>query len=176
MTPFACISADPMWAELGGGGRGAQNHYEVASTPEIIRVMLSSPVWRPARDAHLWLWVTDNFLEDGLLVMRALGFRYVRTAVWVKTSANQERLAFGLGQYMRGQHELALFGVRGRAPARARDVGSVIIAPRGRHSRKPDEFYERAERLSPAPRLEMFAREPRAGWTVWGNEVEARDT
>jgi N6-adenosine-specific RNA methylase IME4 len=169
---YRCIVADPMWEETGGGGRGAQNHYEVASTPEIIRIMLSAPCWRPARSAHLWLWVTDNFLKDGLLVMCALGFRYVRTRVWVKLDERRaDGLAFGIGQYSRGQHELALLGVRGRCPPLCRDLGSVCMAPIGEHSAKPDKFCEDCERVSPGPRLEMFARRARPGWDVWGNEA-----
>lgn len=167
---YRCIVADPPWEETGGGGRGAQNHYEVADTASIIRAMVSAPCWRPATSAHLWLWVTDNFLADGLLVVRALGFRYVRTRVWVKLNA-QGDLAFGMGQYARGAHELVLFGVRGRCPALCRDLRSVCEAPVAEHSRKPDKFFAETERVSPGPRLEMFARRARPGWDVWGNEA-----
>lgn len=132
--------------------------------------MLTAPVWQPDDDSHLWLWVTDNYLKDGLLVMEALGYRYVRTRVWVKLAA-QGGLAFGMGHYARGQHELILFGVRGRCPRQCRDLGSVCEAPVGEHSVKPAKFYEETERVSPGPRLEMFARKPRQGWDVWGNEV-----
>lgn len=173
---FACIVADCPWRENGGGRRGAQSHYTTLATPEIIRVILRSPLWRPAAASHLWLWVTDNFLEDGLHVMRALGYRYIRTFPWIKLKDG--RLQCGLGQYGRGAHELCLFGVRGRCPALVRDELSVIwaeeptavVAPRGRHSAKPAAFFDKVQRLSPAPRLEMFARMPRPGWTVWGDD------
>lgn len=167
---YRCILADPPWAETGGGKikRGADRHYPVLATPEIIRVMLTAPAWRPAADCHLWLWVTNNFLEHGLLVMRALGFRYVTNVVWAKRR-------FGLGQYARGQHELMLFGVRGRLPAirKTRSLLGGDLLPRREHSRKPDEQYEAIETVSPGPRVEFFARRPRADWDVWGNEVAA---
>lgn len=162
-TGYQCIVADPPWWESGGGGRGAQNHYPLLRTPDIIRVMYQSGTWRPASNAHLWLWATNNFLEDGLFVMRALGFRYITNFAWAK-----DRI--GIGQYSRGQHELLLFGVRGRLPA-VRKMSTLIKGVRERHSAKPEQSYVTIEATSPGPRLEMFAREPRAGWDVWGNEV-----
>ena len=160
---YRCIAADPPWAEK-GGSRGADKHYPLLPTAEIPRVMMQSPLWRPAASAHLWLWVTANFLKDGIWLMEALGFRYVSFAVWVKPS-------IGIGQYLRLRHEPILFGVRGRLRTSDHGVDSVIEAPRGRHSEKPAEAYQRIERVSPGPRLEIFARAPRVGWDVWGNEV-----
>ena len=175
---YACTTADPPWEEKGGGKikRGADRHYPLLPVPDIIRVMLGHPKWDPATDSHLWLWVTDNFLDVAMsVVMPALGFRFVRTFVWVKES-NQGNLQIGLGQYGRGAHELCLFGVRGhgRRLVQNKDVPSVCHAPRTKHSRKPDKFYrEHVERVSPGPRLEMFARHSRGrGWHVMGNEVE----
>jgi len=168
MPAFACIVADPPWNERGGGKivRGAQAKYPLMKTPQIIECMLTAPVWRVAENAHLWLWVTNNYLPDGLHVMKALGFRYVTNMAWYKDRP-------GLGQYLRGKHELCLFGVRGRLKGLSRSVASAFFSERGEHSAKPQEAYDAIERVSPGPRLEMFAREPREGWTVWGNEVEA---
>lgn len=151
---YRCIAADPPWQEK-GGSRGADKHYPLLATADIPRVMMQSPMWRPAAHAHLWLWVTSNFLDDGLFVLRALGFRFV------------------IGQYLRLRHELLLFGVRGRLHTQDHGVDSVVQAARTRHSEKPEEAYRRIERVSPGPRLEMFARSPRPGWDVWGNEVDA---
>jgi N6-adenosine-specific RNA methylase IME4 len=162
---YRCIVADPPWYEK-GGSRGADKHYPLLPTAELPRVMLQSPAWRPAAACHLWLWVTANFLRDGLFLLEALGFRYVSCAVWVKPS-------IGIGQYLRLRHEPLLFGVRGRLHTQDRGVDSVIEAPRSRHSEKPEEAYRRIERVSPGPRLEMFARAPRTGWDVWGKEVAA---
>lgn len=160
---YRCIAADPPWQEK-GGSRGADKHYPLLPTADIPRVMMQSPLWRPARNAHLWLWVTSNFLDDGLFVLRSLGFRFVSTMVWVKPS-------MGIGQYVRLRHEILLFGVRGRLHTLDHGVDSVVEAVRGRHSEKPAEAYRRIERVSPGPRLEIFARSPREGWDVWGNEI-----
>lgn len=169
LGPFKTVVSDPPWMETGGGQikRGADRHYPLMDVASIIYTMQMSKVWNIADDAHLWLWVTNNHLQDGLTVMHALGFRYVTNLVWCKDK-------IGLGQYLRGQHELCLFGVRGEAMMpEIRNVPSVVHAPRGRHSAKPAEAYAAIERVSPGPRLEMFAREPRSGWTVFGNEVAA---
>lgn len=163
---YHCILADPPWLERGGGQsvRGAQRHYSLLHTPDIIRTIVRSEVWRPHANAHLWLWVTNNFLAHGLSVVDALGFRYVTNAVWVK-----DRM--GLGQYLRGQHELLLFCVRGRLPSLTRRCSTVIVAPRGRHSAKPEAAYELVEQVSPGPRLELFARTKRDGWDAFGDEL-----
>ena len=189
---YRCIMADPPWAERGGGRikRGADRHYPVIETCEIAKVMLRAPCWRPATDAHLWLWVTNNFLPDGLALMERLGFRYVTNVAWVKMrnepaihtddvqQSAHDSLQIGLGQYFRGAHELLLFGTRGKAfvPGTADRYPSVIFEERGRHSVKPGWAYELATSVSHGPYLEMFAREPRRGWDVWGNQVDSGST
>ena len=168
LSGFKTIVADPPWHEVGGGKikRGADKHYSVIKDKDMAGVMLNAPCWRPATDCHLWLWVTNNRLPLGLEIMAVLGFRYITNLVWVKDK-------IGIGQYLRGQHELCLLGVRGLTmmPPR-RDVPSVLIAPRTIHSRKPAKAFEVFERVSSGtPRLEMFARTERSGWESWGNEV-----
>jgi len=167
MRRYKTILIDPPWYERGGGRikRGADRHYPLLKTEEIISVIKKSGVFNPSENCHLYLWVTNNFLEDGLKVMKALGFRYITNIVWVKDR-------FGLGQYFRGQHELCLFGVKGRIKTRNRSTSTVILAKRREHSRKPDEMYELIEKCSYPPRLEMFARNRRKGWDVWGDEVD----
>lgn len=166
--------ADPPWNERGGGKvkRGADRHYPVMSTPEIVRTMIQAPAWRPADNAHLWLWVTNNYLRDGLFVMEALGFRYVTNVAWVKVD-DRGQVQMGLGQYVRGSHELLLFGVRGRLRALSNAVKSAeILAPRTQHSRKPEQAYTLIEAVTPGPRVELFARRRRDGWDTWGNDPE----
>lgn len=162
---YCTIMADPPWWESGGGRikRGADRHYALMKTPAIIEYMRTISF---DENAHLYLWVTNSFLEDGMEVMRSLGFRYVTNLVWVK-----DRI--GLGQYFRGQHELLLFGVKGRAPYKneSKAIPSVISAKRREHSRKPDEQYPIIEATSYGPMLEVFARSRRAGWDVMGNEA-----
>lgn len=185
---FRCIQADPPWPEKGGGGRGAQEHYPVINRAEILRAMVGAPCWRPAGDAHLWCWTTMSSLPDGLWLVDALGFRYVTHAVWVKTAPTIDMFGdpnpqIGIGQYLRGAHELLLLGVRGDGFAvrtEARNIPSVIFAPAPRdddgqriHSRKPEKAYQLIEARSHGPRLEMFARVARPGWARWGNEAPA---
>lgn len=190
VAPFVTSSLDPPWLERGGGKikRGADRHYPLMKLDDIHRTIFTSPVWTPADDAHMYLWVTNNFLPQGLELMRRLGFRYVTNTAWVKMadewsaaaaalhSPNEKAAALlqiGLGQYQRGAHELLLFGVRGKAmvPEPRDRLPTVVFAPRGRHSEKPVVFYDRIERASPGPYLEVFARSEREGWTSWGLEV-----
>ncbi len=118
---------------------------------------------------HLYLWTTNNFLKDALEVMEHWGFEYKTMVTWVKDR-------FGLGQYFRGKTEHCLFGVRGMVPYKSvdgkRQQGeTAIFAPRQEHSSKPEEMRETIEVVSSAPFLELFAREKKKGWDVWGNEV-----
>ena len=185
VEPYRCVAMDPPWPERGGGGRGAQNHYDLMKVPDIIDLVVASPpIARVAGEAIAWVWVTDTYLRGGLDLLDALGFRYVRCMVWVKLRSGEgaphTRLQTSLGQYMRSGHELCLLGVRGkdmRPPPEDR-VPSVVFAPRvknqrgqDRHSAKPPEAFAVFERVSPGPRVEMFARAERPGWDVWGNEA-----
>lgn len=190
---FAAIAADPPWHEPGGCGRGADDHYDtIKDRSDILRAMVTAPCWRPAANAHLYLWTTMTSLLDGLWVVDALGFRYVTHAMWVKTkapdlaSAAEVEPDMGLGQYFRGSHEVVLFGVRGKGFAvRSEDksIPSWFAAPVPRerggegkkiHSRKPDKFYEIVERRTIGARLEMFSRVARPGWEIWGDEAPAQ--
>ena len=168
---FKTVMMDPPWYEKGGGKiqRGADRHYPLLKTPDIIKTIYQCEHWNQVSDvAHLYMWVTNNFLVDGLQVMQALGFRYVTNFVWVKDKQ-------GLGQYFRGQHELCLLGTRGVGAAKLRtdnkSLASVLSAPRTKHSKKPPSSYVLIEQRSVGPYLEIFGREQRDGWTVWGNEV-----
>jgi N6-adenosine-specific RNA methylase IME4 len=198
---FRTTMMDPPWPERGGGQikRGADRHYRLLdkpgckTVPQILRVVRECPLWRPFPDAsHLWMWVTDNYLEAGLWLIGQLGFEYKRTFNWVKTSGadalenvEDEDLRSGIGQYGRGEHELILFATCGAGMSPLvyqpnRSVGSVIVAPHeidasGKriHSRKPLASYERIEARSKGPYAEIFARRNRPGWESWGNELAA---
>lgn len=186
---YSCIMLDPPWAERGGGGRGADKHYDVIEDRGgILRVIHVSDRWRPADNCHVWCWTTMMSLLDGLWLLDALGARYVTHAVWCKVAANQTLLGsaeptplLGIGQYLRGAHEILLLGVIGDGYAvrtEARNIPSWFVAPAPRdddgqriHSRKPQRAYEIIETRSRGPRLEMFARTARPGWDAWGNEA-----
>jgi N6-adenosine-specific RNA methylase IME4 len=162
------ILADPPWHEQGSGRvvRGAQRHYPLMSEKQISAIPVREIV---ADNAHLYLWTTNNHLPSALVVMEAWGFTYKTCITWGKTS-----LLFGLGQYFRGKTEHCLFGTRGSLPYRKKSDGkraqgtTLILAPRREHSVKPDQIYDFAESVSYPPRLELFARQKRQGWTVWG--------
>lgn len=169
---YQCILSDPPWLERGGGVRGAQTKYPLLPTPEIIRVMYQCPLWNPHENCLHWMWVTNNFLEDGLFVMKALGFKYITNFIWAKDRV-------GTGQRSRSQHEIMLLGRRGRVPIpKPKDRQSTVLAgkllPRTpRHSEKPPEGYRTIEKSCKGPRLELFARSGRRGWDSWGNELAA---
>lgn len=162
--PASTILANPPWDCLQvGGNRGAVHQYELLPVEEIARLPVSGLA---AANAHLWLWVTNASLFAGAAVMEAWGFTYRSILTWVKPR-------FGMGQYLRTQTEHLLLGTRGRAPVLFRGQGSWFYAPVQEHSHKPEEQYAIIERLSPGPYLELFARRPRLGWEVWGNEVDS---
>jgi N6-adenosine-specific RNA methylase IME4 len=187
---YRVLYADPPWLERGAGKikRGADRHYPLMPTFAIAALPVSS--WM-ADDAHAYIWVTNNFLPDGLLVMRAWGFEYVTKIDWFKGNVDDDAdigdgsiadaaLEIGLGQYFRGCTESCLFGTRGHVPYAVLPNGKRAQGRTGFHasrrslvhSQKPEQMRQMIERVSPAlPRLEMFARRAAPGWDVWGNEV-----
>ena len=159
---FDVIYADPPW-EYYLPLRGSPDmHYKTMSTEEICRLKIPA-----AEDAVLFLWATNPKLEDALTVMKAWGFTYKTNMVWVKDKT-------GTGYYFRGQHELLLLGVKGNigVPAEESRPPSVLYAPAGEHSEKPEAVYELIEKMYPNRRyLELFARKRRSGWTAWGDQL-----
>jgi N6-adenosine-specific RNA methylase IME4 len=127
-----------------------------------------------ADDAHLYLWVPNALLPEGMKVLESWGFRYVSNIVWAKRRKDGGPDGRGVGFYFRNVTELILFGVRGsmRTLAPARSQVNMIETRKREHSRKPDEQYDLIEACSPGPYLEMFARYPQEGWTAWGDEAE----
>lgn len=167
---YKTILADPPWEEKGGGQikRGADRHYKVMKTAEIMRLPVGS-LCHPD-GAHLYLWATNNFMEDAYLVVRAWGFTPLDQITWKKDRQ-------GLGQYLRGITEHVIFAVRGALPFKCDENGkrmqgtTFIEAPRKRHSEKPPNLYRTAERVSYPLRIELFARAVRPGWHVWGDQI-----
>jgi len=119
-----------------------------------------------APDAHLWLWTTNAFLAPAFDVLRAWGFTYLTTITWVKPS--------GCGAWFAGTTQHCLFGYKEKCvfPGRRYAPTHFLAAPK-RHSVKPEQFYGLVEEVSAGPRLELFARRHRLGWSAWGNEVES---
>lgn len=126
--------------------------------------------------AHLYLWVPNALLAEGLLVLSSWGFQYKTNIVWHKTRRDGGPDGRGVGFYFRNVTEMVLFGVRGknaRTLAQGRRQVNYIATRKREHSRKPDELYQIIESCSPGPYLEMFARQKRSNWTGWGNETES---
>jgi N6-adenosine-specific RNA methylase IME4 len=174
---FRTVLADPPWRFANRTGKVAPEHRRLDrySTLDLDQVCALDVTAVTARTAHLYLWVPNALLPEGLRVMQAWGFRYVSNIVWAKRRKDGGPDGRGVGFYFRNVTELMLFGVRGsmRTLAPARRQVNMIESRKREHSRKPDEQYELIEACSPGPYLEMFARHPRPGWTGWGDEAAA---
>lgn len=174
---FHTILADPPWQFSNRTGKVAPEHkrlrrYETMSTNDIAALPVAELTMAPS---HLYLWVPNALLQDGLNVMCAWGFEYKTNIVWQKVRKDGEPDGRGVGFYFRNTTELLLFGIRGknaRTLAPGRSQVNVIKTKKREHSRKPDEQYPLIESCSNGPFLELFARGPVEGWTVWGNQSE----
>lgn len=175
---FATIYADPPWRFQNRTGKVAPenkklNRYETMDL-EAIKAM---PVSEIAADkSHLYLWVPNALLPDGLEVMKAWGFEYKGNIVWEKVRKDGQPDGRGVGFYFRNVTELLLFGIKGdnnRTLAPARSQVNLIRTMKREHSRKPDEIIPIIEACSPGPFIELFARGDRAGWAMWGNQADA---
>jgi len=126
-----------------------------------------------ANDAHLYLWTTNAFIVEAHEVAKAWGFRPITVITWTKVMKDDPATpSMKTGFYFRGATEHVVFGVRGSLKLQTtRGVSTAFLHPRTAHSVKPDAFYSLVEECSPGPYLELFARRPRTGWSVWGNEV-----
>lgn len=170
--PFCCVVADPPWSfgdKLPGPGRGAEKHYPVLDIAALETFTLP-PI---SNDAWLFMWRVASQVEEAYRVVRAWGFVAKSEIVWIKRTATGKRW-FGMGRSVRAEHEVAIIAKRGRPELLSRSTRSTFEAAAGRHSAKPDAFFDLVEALVPGPRVELFARRHRAGWTCLGNELEAR--
>lgn len=173
---FSTILVDPPWQFENRTGKMAPEHKRLSRYPTLsLKEIMEIPVAEVAdTPSHLYLWVPNALLPQGLEVLQAWGFRYKANIVWHKTRKDGGPDGRGVGFYFRNTTELLLFGIRGklRTLAAGRRQVNIICSRKREHSRKPDEQYPIIESCSPAPYLEMFARGPRSGWTVWGNQAE----
>lgn len=172
--PFSTIYADPPWRFQNRTGKMAPEHqrllrYSTMSFEEIEELPVSRLA---AAEAHLYLWIPNALIAEGLRVMRKWGFTYKTNLVWYKVRKDGGPDGRGVGFYFRNVTELILFGVRGNI--RTLDAGrrqvNLVATRKREHSRKPDEVYDIIEKCSPGPYLELFARYSRPGWRQWGNE------
>jgi N6-adenosine-specific RNA methylase IME4 len=163
---YGALVVDPPWRYGNAATRGAaEDHYRTMSLSELLKLPDTCPPLAESVDSHLYLWTTAGMLLEAFDVLHAWGYTYKTNLVWVKPQ-------IGMGNYFRVSHEHILFGVRGSA-GRTRDkaLRSWFEAPRERHSRKPLAFYDLVEKASPGPYVDVFARDRRFGWDVWGNEA-----
>jgi N6-adenosine-specific RNA methylase IME4 len=173
---YRTVLADPPWRFSNRTGKVAPEHRRLDrySTLELDAICALEVAGVVADRAHLYLWVPNALLPEGLRVMQAWGFRYVSNLVWAKRRQDGGPDGRGVGFYFRNVTELILFGVRGknvRTLAAARRQVNLIETRKREHSRKPDEQYGLIEACSPGPYLELFARHPRPGWDGWGDEA-----
>ncbi|MGP1283363.1 MAG: MT-A70 family methyltransferase [Parasphingopyxis sp.] len=174
---YGTILADPPWQFQNRTGKIAPEHgrlkrYDTMSLDDICALPVADIADEPA---HLYLWVPNALLPDGLRVMESWGFRYVSNLIWHKIRKDGGSDGRGVGFYFRNVTEVLLFGVRGkkaRTLAPGRSQVNMIQSRKREHSRKPDEQYEIIEECSWGPFLELFARGERPGWTVWGNQAQ----
>jgi N6-adenosine-specific RNA methylase IME4 len=176
-TRFGTVLADPPWQFQNRTGKMAPEHKRLQRYPTMtLRDICDLPVQAVVADtAHLYLWVPNALLPEGLKVMEMWGFAYKSNLIWYKVRKDGGPDRRGVGFYFRNVTEVLLFGVRGKG-ARTLPMGrtqeNILVSQKREHSRKPDEQYAVIEGCSPGPRLEMFARGPRVGWTVWGNQAD----
>lgn len=174
---FRTVLADPPWQFQNRTGKVAPEHrrlsrYSTMTLDEIKALPVAEMTEEPA---HLYLWVPNALLPEGLAVLSAWGFQYKSNIVWHKIRKDGGPDGRGVGFYFRNVTELLLFGVRGknaRTLAPGRSQVNFLATQKREHSRKPDEIFPIIEACSPESRLEMFARGSRAGWTTWGNQAD----
>lgn len=181
---YDLIYADPPWQykvwSKKGAGRSAESHYKTQSL-DFLKGMNIGALCKP--DCALFMWATFPCLKQALELGRAWGFTYKTVAfTWVKTNRNNINIFVGMGYYTRANAEIVLLFTKGKSLTRtAKDVPQVLIAPRGRHSEKPDEIRKRIVRLfGDVNRVELFARQNSSvpdedtfkAWDVFGNEID----
>ena len=173
---FRTILADPPWQFQNRTGKVAPEHKRLARYATLsLDGIKALPVADAVADsAHLYMWVPNALLPDGLAVMAAWGFTYKSNIVWSKIRKDGGPDGRGVGFYFRNVTELLLFGTRGknvRTLQPGRTQVNMIATRKREHSRKPDEQFKLITDCSPGPYLEMFARGERPGWAVWGDQA-----
>ncbi|MCA1244903.1 S-adenosylmethionine-binding protein [Stappia stellulata] len=174
---FKTILADPPWQFQNRTGKVAPEHrrlnrYGTMTLDDIMKLPVADIA---AETAHLYLWVPNALLPEGLQVLQAWGFTYKSNLIWHKVRKDGGSDGRGVGFYFRNVTEIILFGVRGknaRTLSPGRSQVNLLATRKREHSRKPDEQYDIIESCSPGPYLELFARGTRPGWVLWGNQAD----
>ena len=177
---YTTILADPPWQFQNRTGKMAPEHKRLLRYPTMeLKEVLDLPVSKlAAAQSHLYLWVPNALLQEGLRVMEAWGFSYKSNLVWYKIRKDGGPDGRGVGFYFRNVTEILLFGIKGRMRTLqpGRTQVNIMCSRKREHSRKPDEVYDLIESCSPGPYLELFARFKQPGWSQWGNEDVEENT
>lgn len=173
---FRTILADPPWRFQNRTGKMAPEHRRLSryGTMDLADIMALPVCEAAASTAHLYLWVPNALLPEGIKVLNAWGFEYKSNIIWHKIRKDGGSDGRGVGFYFRNVTEVVLFGVRGknaRTLAPGRRQVNYLKSQKREHSRKPDELYDIVESCSSGPYLELFARGTRKGWAAWGNQA-----
>lgn len=174
MFGFNVIHADPAWAfdnySEKGEGRNPNQHYATMPADEIAALPVGHLA---AANCACFLWCVDPLLDKGFDVLRAWGFRFVTVAfTWAKRTSTGNAWHMGTGYYTRANPETCLLGMMGSLARRDAGVRQLLVEPVREHSRKPDRVADDIVRLfGDLPRVELFARTQREGWSSWGNEA-----
>lgn len=175
---FGTILADPPWRFANRTGKMAPEHKRLSRYGTMtFEEIMDLPVNELALpESHLYLWIPNALLKEGLEVMRQWGFTYKTNIVWYKIRKDGGPDGRGVGFYFRNVTELVLFGVRGslRTLKPGRTQTNIVQTRKREHSRKPDELYGIIEKCSPGPYLELFARSRRQNWQQWGDELDGK--
>jgi N6-adenosine-specific RNA methylase IME4 len=174
---FKVVLADPPWRFANRTGKMAPEHHRLRryGTMELAEICAMPVPDLCEETAHLYLWVPNALLKEGLQVMDSWGFTYKTNLIWNKVRKDGGFDGRGVGFYFRNVTEIILFGVRGknaRTQAAGRRQVNALATRKREHSRKPDEQYDLIESCSPGPYLELFARGGRLGWTCWGDQAD----
>jgi len=165
---YRTLVIDPPWRyddNLPGKGRGSAKHYSTMGMTELFEMMFDVlPILET--NAHIWCWATNSFMAQAHVLVGILDATPKTILTWCKPQIR-------MGRYLRNSTEHCVLGVRGKLPSidEGRNIPSHFVSPRGKHSEKPDAAYKIIERISPAPRLDMFARAPHEGFDRWGDEL-----
>jgi len=170
---YRVILCDPPWAfklrSVAGEAKSPQAQYECMD----IEAIKALPVSHLAADeCALIMWATFPMLPQALDVMQAWGFKFCTGGAWAKQSSTGRKWAFGTGYRLRSAAEPFLLGTIGKPPQNSAAIRNLIVAPIQQHSRKPDAMHQMIETMFDGPRVELFARQRRAGWDAWGNQTE----
>lgn len=170
---YGAIIADPPWRFQNRSAKGeAKNpvaHYACMGMDALVALPVAQLA---APDCALFMWATAPMLDQAFTLLDAWGFSFKSAGSWAKQSSTGAAWAFGTGYCFRSAAEFYLLGTRGRPAVQSRSIRNLIVAPVREHSRKPDQLQDDIERLYAGPYAELFGRQRRPGWDVWGNDID----